>query len=148
MSLTAWSIMFESCQSVKLLHCSIYLKTSAQKFDLKLAAVALMFKLFGLKVCLLFSSRHLLTIRRVTLTLLVEFFEFLMTLYLHCPNFPLHFALRITTRCNWPHMYLYFSMSSVPPCICTQFTDPQAAFLRSLTHYGSFKNVRSFFTTQ
>jgi len=39
-------------------------------------------------------------------------------------------------------------MSSVSPCICTQFTDPQAVFLRSLTHYDSFKNVRSFFTTQ
>jgi len=56
--------MFESCQSVKLLQCSIYLKISAQKSDLKLAAaVVLMLKFFGLKVCLQFSSRHLLTIR-------------------------------------------------------------------------------------
>jgi hypothetical protein len=106
-----------------------------------------MFKLFGLKVCLQSYSRHLLTIRRVTLTLFVEF-EFSTDTLSPLPEL-------LTPLCS-PHYhqmqlaptYIHFSMSSAPPCNCTQFTDPRAVFLRSLTHYDSCKNARSFFTTQ
>jgi hypothetical protein len=47
-----------------------------------------MFKLFGLKVCLHSSSRHLLTIRRVTLTLLAELFEFSTDTLSSMPELP------------------------------------------------------------
>jgi len=52
------------------------LKLLPRSLTLKLSAIVLMFKIFGLEVCLQSSSRHLLTIRRVTLMLFVKLFEF------------------------------------------------------------------------